>query len=271
MTALICGLWIWSPVVRVWCWKTRFQSYLNFFVIFKTVVYINKKKFQKNNTETSYILIFGQIILSLPGILRFWLLNMTVVMTSFEFRVSTIQKGGKAFITVRVLQWMNDLPVKTFRKGSICLSAVLDCILFMVFSHVFYFADQGFLVLTHPLSVYLSWKWAFYHEIYAIVEGSQGNSRFKSKWRFQKLSSEFNKHHMTKFFLNPEIPWVILTRENFKYRGKDSWLYLVFSYSCSYERFCQPRLSASWLWQILKTTWRNWVGNKAFNWTLFTP
>lgn len=246
MTALICGLWIWSPVVRVWCWKTRFQSYLNFFVIFKTVIYINKKKFQKNNTETSYILIFGQIILSLPGILRFWLLNMTVVMTSFEFRVSTIQKGGKAFITVRVLQWMNDLPVKTFRKGSICLSAVLDCILFMVFSHVFYFADQGFLVLTYPLSVYLSWKWAFYHEIYAIVKGSQGNSRFKSKWRFQKLSSEFNKHHMTKFFLNPEIPWVILTQENFKYRGKDSWLYLVFSYSCSYERFCQPCLSASW-------------------------
>lgn len=135
MTALICGLWIWSPVVRVWCWKTRFQSYLNFFFIFKTVVYINKKKFQKSNTETSYILIFGQIILSLPGILRFWLLNMTVVMTSFEFRVSTIQKGGKAFITVRVLQWMNDLPVKTFRKGSICLLAVLDCILFMVFSH----------------------------------------------------------------------------------------------------------------------------------------
>ena len=167
-------------------------------------------------------------------------------MTSFEFRVSTIQKGGKAFITVRVLQWMNDLPVKTFRKGSICLSAVLDCILFMVFSHVFYFADQGFLVLTYPLSVYLSWKWAFYHEIYAIVEGSQGNSRFKSKWRFQKLSSEFNKHHMTKFFLNPEIPWVILTQENFKYRGKDSWLYLVFSYSCRYERFCQPCLSASW-------------------------
>lgn len=157
------------------------------------------KKIPKKNTETSYILIFGQIILSLPGILRFWLLNMTVVMTSFEFRVWTIQKGGKAFITVRVLQWMNDLPVKTFRKGSICLSAVLDCILFMVFCHVFYFADQGFLVLTYPLSVYLSWKWAFYHEIYAIVEGSQGNSRFKSKWRFQKLSSEFNKHHMTKF------------------------------------------------------------------------
>ena len=166
MTALICGLWIWSPVVRVWCWKTRFQPY--FFVIFKTVVYIIKK-IPKNNTETSYILIFGQIILSLPGILRFWLLNMTVVMTAFEFRVSTIQKGGKAFITVRVLQWMNDLPVKTFRKGSICLSAVLDCILFMVFCHVFYFADQGFLVLTYPLSVYLSWKWAFYHEIYAIV------------------------------------------------------------------------------------------------------
>lgn len=143
------------------------------------------------------------------GYPTFLIFNMTVVMTSFEFRVSTIQKGGKAFITVRVLQWMNDLLVKTFRKGSICLSAVLDCILFMVFSHVFYFADQGFLVLTYPLSVYLSWKWAFYHEIYAIVEGSQGNSRFKSKWRFQKLSSEFNKHHMTKFF------WIPRYRESY--------------------------------------------------------
>lgn len=54
MTALICGLWIWSPVVRVWCWKTRFQSYLNFFVIFKTVVYINKKNSKKQYWNKLY-------------------------------------------------------------------------------------------------------------------------------------------------------------------------------------------------------------------------